>query len=69
MTHRLRLSPGNPQLGAWSSAVGKAFLTPFGVGNQASSVTALGTRGGVGQAIASRIPQIPFLTACATPDK
>jgi hypothetical protein len=49
--------------------VGKAFLTPFGVGNQASSVTALGTRGGVGQAIASRIPQIPFLTACATPDK
>lgn len=46
-----------------------AFLVPFGVGGQKTSVTALGTRGDVGQRLADKYPEIPFLTACATPDK
>lgn len=57
------------KVGAWSVAVAEDFLAPFGVGNKESSVTALGTRAGVGQVLAKQHPDLPFMTACATPDK
>jgi hypothetical protein len=50
-------------------AVGQQFLAPFGVGGLATSVTAAGTRGRVGEAIAAANPGIEFYTACSNPDK
>ncbi|GBF94754.1 hypothetical protein Rsub_07637 [Raphidocelis subcapitata] len=56
-------------VGAWSDSVGEAFLDPFGVGGHKSPPTALGTAGGVAEAVARANPGIPFVVACATPDK
>ncbi|KAF8060477.1 OHP1 [Scenedesmus sp. PABB004] len=47
---------------AWSDAIGEAFLEPFGVGDHASSVTTLGTRGRVHERVAAEVP-VPLLTA------
>lgn len=61
--------PNEAAVGAWSNAVGRAFLKPFGVSGHDAVPTMAGTRGGVGEAIAARYPEIPFVTACATKDK
>jgi hypothetical protein len=39
------------------------------VGGHKTAVTALGTRGRVGEARARARPEVPFATACARPDK
>lgn len=49
------LLPGQQSsgVGAWSSAIGNAFLQPYGLNADASTFTANGTAGGVHQAVNS----------------
>jgi hypothetical protein len=53
----------------WSDAVSEAFLEPYGVGLQSSSVTALGTRGRVHERIMKTYPGLILTTATASPDR
>lgn len=52
------LLPGQQSsgVGAWSSAIGDAFLQPYGLNADASTFTATGTSGSVHQAVSS-LPQ------------
>jgi len=63
------VDPDESRVRGWSDAVSEVFLEPYGVGNQGSSVTALGTRGRVHERIAATYPGLTFATATATPDR
>ena len=40
-------------IGAWSNAIGKAFLAPYNLNSDASTITAAGTAGPIHQAAAN----------------
>jgi hypothetical protein len=50
------VSPSGREVGGWTSAIASAFLTPFGVGNDSSTISAAGTVGNVAERIASAYP-------------
>jgi hypothetical protein len=48
------LKPGDQLgIGAWSNAVGQAFLQPYGLNSDAATITAAGTAGPIHQAAAN----------------
>lgn len=48
------LKPGEQLgIGAWSNAIGKAFLAPYNLNSDASTITAAGTAGPIHQAAAN----------------
>ena len=57
------------KLRAWSNAIGKAFLDPFGVGQHATITTSAGTKGNVLRNIQDQLPGVTVLTACNAADR
>ncbi|KAG2499381.1 hypothetical protein HYH03_002956 [Edaphochlamys debaryana] len=62
-------TPGRDSFSGWTSAITGAFLDPYGLGLQNSSITALGTRGEVATRLAAAYPGVPLYAAMATPDR
>lgn len=53
---------GNHTIGPWSKAIGRAFLEPYGLNSDASTVTASGTLGNVHQSKAGLPAEVDAYT-------